>query len=156
MSVFTRLLRERYPDYDPERYYYRDLDYLRLPNGAEVIVLSGRVKECELIVTRSGFGMRKGGVLRVDTDSLPIVMRADYVPLLPRVKGRRHLRWEVGDVVIDEYGNTMVLIESRGTQDFSDGPRNSFIGVMLVPHDGSGYSRGCRFVIYDPHTEYHT
>lgn len=144
----TNLIKERYPEYDENRYYFSPGDVITLKNRAEVIIMEQGLKRQEIMVIKSGFGMKKGELLTIPIDQFPYFKRGEYVRPPLKIKSEKELKWEIGDIVEDKESIFLLFERCSNSHDF--------YGMMLQPREGLNemHSIGSRWHLFHPHRDY--
>lgn len=109
---FKKIILQKYPDADMDRYRLQPGDIVQMPDGAVLLCKQSAIMDCDFYVLKRSLTFREFKCYRVSYADIPKISRPtnDY-------KIYKGLKWKVGQIVDD--GQVVVyLYEECGPQKF--------------------------------------
>ena len=143
LNIIDKLILQKYPDYDFDRYRYKAGDYVESICGAKMIVEYSAIEYVSAFVIRRSLQYRKYGQQRVYYKDLPYYAKGEFINGLPKVN--ETLYWNVYDIVYLEESNMRVLL----TQEVK---HQCFYGFVLETENN--YYKHTSIYLENPYKQY--
>lgn len=146
VSIVTKMILKKYPEYDINRQYYSSGDVVRNTKTQELCyVVESAIEACHCIILEPGFGMSKGTEAWISYADLEYFEYGTYKR--PPYPISKRLRWEPGDIVLDK--DTLFLIKQRPEKN-----QNYVYAIALASGNPYVHVGEC-FAVEDPYWNYH-
>lgn len=145
VSIVTKRILKKYPEYDINRQHYSSGDVVRNIKTKELCyIIESAVESCHCIIIESGFVMSKGTEAWISYADLEYFEYGKYNrPYYPISKP---LRWEPGDIVLDN--DTLFLVKERPEQN------QRYVYAIALASDHPYVHIGECFAVEDPYWDY--
>lgn len=108
MDVIRKLILNKYPDYDFDRYRFKSGDIVRTLDGALVCVRESALEYVDAFPIVRSMRIREKVWQRVPYTDLPFYTKGEFVSL--NIKPTTSVKWKVGDFVTLDYEDSLALL----------------------------------------------
>ena len=117
MNWIEKLILKDHPGYDFSRYRFKDGDFVKLDDGAVILVKQSGLVSVSAYVYKKSFKYHEYIEYEIPYSELPYFKKGEFKSEPYRIK--KSLLWKEGDVVQDpEYGTVGYLYADLGEQKF--------------------------------------